>query len=157
MIARLLPLAAGIAMAIAAVSLAAAQSPNEYCQSNFDKLKAGLDKYGKAIQTANKRKANVVEACGLFKSYVAAESRMIDFVKKAQTTCGIPNEVLSNLAKAHAKSTDIRTKVCNAAASGSARTPSSGLSSALGLSSAAPAPDDKPSGVFDTLNGNVLR
>lgn len=157
MITRLFPLAAGLAMMAAATSFAAAQSPAQYCQNTFTTLKAGLDKYGKAIQSANKRKTNVAEACSLFNSYVAAESKMMHFMKTSQAQCGIPDQVLKNINASHAKSVGLRTKICNAAKGGGPRPPSAGLSSALGLTDTATPTGDKPSGLFDTLNGNVLK
>jgi hypothetical protein len=159
MMIRLLPLALGVAAIAAATTFAAAQSPAEYCQQNFSKLKAGLDKRGKAIEAANKRKANVVEACGLFKSYVAAEISMLNFMKKEKERCGVPDEVLKKFEKTHARSSSLRTKICKAASTGGQRSPSAGLSGALGLTELGhPSPgEDKGSGVFDTLTGNILK
>jgi hypothetical protein len=154
---RLLALAAGLAMMAAATTFAAAQSPAQYCQSTFESLKAGIDKYGKAIQSANKRKAKVTEACSLFNSYVSAEAKMMKFMKSSQAQCGIPEQAIKNINESHAKSVSLRTKICNAAKGGGSRPPSAGLSSALGLNDTPSAYGEKPSGVFDTLNGNVLK
>lgn len=160
MFARLLPLAVGVAAFAAVTSFAAApQAPAEYCQGHFSKLKANLDKHGKAIEAANKRKANVAEACGLFKTYVAAEIGLLKFMKKDKERCGIPDTVIKKFEKSHARSSALRTKICKAASGGGPRSPSAGLSGALGLTELGhPSPNqDKGSGVFDTLTGNILK
>jgi hypothetical protein len=72
----------------------------------------------------------------------------------------VPDNFLKQLADAHAQSSQMSTKVCQAAANGGGgapRTPSSGLSEALGVNTiGGNATGEKPSAVFDTLHGNVL-
>src|SRR5258708_4550893 len=51
-----------------------------------------VQKYGTAIQKANERKATVQEACKLFKSFLAAESKFIKSLEENTRTCGVPSD-----------------------------------------------------------------
>jgi hypothetical protein len=136
-------------------SLAVAQGAPE-CQQ-IPALMAAREKTGKALMAANKRKADVKTACGLFKNYVAAEARALKFLKANQTQCGVPAPFMKQFTDAHAKTTRASIQVCQAAANGGGvKPPSAGLSNALGVNTVGGANDDKPSAVFDTLHGNVL-
>lgn len=130
------------------------------CQGGFTAYKAEYEKRGKAVEAANKRKATAEEACGLFKSLVEAQGKMFKFLKDNQTTCGVPEEIIKNLAGSVAKTTEVKTKVCQVAATGggAARTPSAGLSGAINITGdVGTAPPENSSGLFDTLNGNILQ
>jgi len=160
MLFRLLPIAAGVAVLAAAATFAAAQ--NIDCQQSFLSLRGEMDTRGKAIQAANKRKAPLQEACGLFRAYVEAEAKMIKFMTQSKAQCGVPDDAVKNFTASHTKSIVMRTKVCNAAASGGGAeptTPSSGLSGALGSTGIGDNQVDAPGGggVFDTLTGNILK
>jgi hypothetical protein len=155
--------AAGLSILAFAAGEAAAQGFDAFsrgtidCQGQVNSLMAQRDKAGKALQAANKRKADVKTACGLFRNYVSIESKMLKFLKDTKVQCGVPENFLKQLADAHAQSTKMATNVCHAAANGGggARPPSAGLSEALGVNIGGN-PGDKPSAVFDTLHGNVL-
>ena len=82
---RLLPIAAGVAVLAAAATFAKAQ--NIDCQQSFLGLRGEMETKGKAIQAANKRKAPLQEACGLFRAYVDAEAKMIKFMTQNKTQC----------------------------------------------------------------------
>jgi hypothetical protein len=152
---RLLSVAAGLSMLAYTVPPAAAQGAVD-CQGSVNTFSAERDKAGKAIQAANKRKADLKTACGLFKNYVGVETRMLTFLKNAKVQCGVPDQFLKQLADSHVKSMQMSTKVCEAAANGGGvRPPSAGLSEALGVNTVGGA-GEKPSAVFDTLHGNVL-
>ncbi len=156
--ARFLSAAAGFSMVVFAVSHAAAQSAFD-CQGAVNSLMAERDKAGKALQAANKRKADVKTACGLLKNYVSVENKLLKFLTSAKVQCGVPDNFLKQLSEAHAKSSQMSVKVCQAAANGGGpvRGPSSGLSEALGVNTiGGNKGDEKPSAVFDTLHGNVL-
>jgi hypothetical protein len=84
---------------------------------------------------------------------------MLNFLKGAKVQCGVPDQFLKQLTDSHAKSAQMSTKVCEAAANGGGgvRPPSAGLSEALGVNTVGgAAAGEKPSAVFDTLHGNVL-
>ena len=161
---RFLSAAAGLSFLAFAAGPAAAQGFGTFggggidCQGQVNSLMAERDKAGKALQAANKRKADIKTACGLLRNYVSVENKMLKFLRGAKVQCGVPDNFLKQLADAHTKSAEMSTKVCQAAANGggnAVRPPSAGLSEALGVNIGGN-PGDKPSAVFDTLHGNVL-
>jgi hypothetical protein len=131
------------------------------CQGGFSAAKADYEKYGKAVEAANKRKANAQEACGLFKSLVVAQGKMLKFLTDNKAACNVPDDILKNLSGSLAKTTGVKTQVCTVAANGgTARPPSSGLSGAISITGevGGPPPDNtNGGGLFDTINGNILQ
>lgn len=126
------------------------------CVEEFAKLRTEAQKKAGAIEAASKRHATPKEACGLFNTFSAAEVKMIKYVATNATGCGIPSQILDNLKKGHEKTTEIRTKVCQAAAQ-PARAAAPSLSDALGSSSIPDANNIKTGrGTFDTLTGTPL-
>lgn len=144
----------------------AAQQPDPFerakCQDDFTSMRGTVEKYGKALQDAGKRKAPAPEVCGQLKNYVSAEARMIKYMQDRQQACGFPDELIKRVQSGHTQAVEMRTKVCRVAANPPqppAPPPSQGLSGALGGSAVGgpPAGTAGGSGVFDTLTGNVLR
>lgn len=131
------------------------------CQGGFTAAKAEYEKRGKAVEAANKRKANAQEACGLFKSLVEAQGKMLKFLVDNKTACNVPDDILKNLGASLTKTTGVKTQVCTVAANGGgARPPSSGLSGAINITGevGGPPPDNtNGGGLFDTINGNILQ
>lgn len=125
------------------------------CVQEFGKLRDDAQKRALAIRTASEHKATQKEACALFNAFSAAEIKMIKYATDNATSCGIPPEVLGNLKKGHARTSDLRTKVCQAAARPAQPTGPT-LSDAL----TAPVADSKNiktgGGTFDTLTGTPL-
>ena len=125
------------------------------CIQEFGKLRDAASKRADAIRAASERKATPKEACALFNSFSAAELKMLKYATDNAASCGIPPEVLTNLKKGHAQTTDIRGKVCQAAAR-PAQPAGPSLSDAL----TAPVADSKNirsgGGTFDTLSGTPL-
>ena len=114
-------------------------------------------KRASAIQAAGKRKRPPSEVCGLFNTFSAAENKLIRYVAKNSSSCGIPPQVLEGMKKQHAKTTEIRTRVCRIAAAQQQQRPRGpSLSDALN----APVPDSANvktgRGTYDTLTGNAL-
>jgi hypothetical protein len=126
------------------------------CIQEFGKLRDDAQKKGAAIRTASERKASAKEACQLFNVFSAAEAKMIKYATENATWCGIPPEILTALKQGHAKSSEIRNKVCQAAAAAPPPPAAPSLSDAL----AAPVPDSNNirtgRGTFDTLTGTPL-
>ena len=129
------------------------------CLEQFVKLRKEVEKRGGAIQAAGQRKQkpSPKEACGLFNAFTSAETAMIKYATTNAASCGIPAQILDSMKQAHVRSEDIRTRVCQVAASGPPRTAAPpSLSDAL----SAPAPDASNiktgRGTFDTLTGNPL-
>ncbi|HJS61217.1 MAG TPA: hypothetical protein VJ800_05635 [Pseudolabrys sp.] len=108
-----------------------------------------------AIRAAGERKASPREACQLFNAFVAAQSKMLKYATDNAAWCGIPNQVTASLKEGITKASEIRTKVCQAAAAPQ-RPAGPSLSDAL----SGPVPDSNNiktgRGTFDTLTGNPL-
>lgn len=125
------------------------------CVREFSKLRDDAQKRANAIRVAGERKATPKEACALFNSFSAAEVKLIKFASEQASACGIPPDVLANLKKGHARTTDIRTKVCEAAAR-----PAGPAAPSLSDALTAPVADSKNirsgGGTFDTLSGKPL-
>jgi hypothetical protein len=147
-----IPLCASAAKA--QVQSAPAQEPPP-CVQEFFKLREDTEKKAAAIKTANERKAPPREACQLFGALVAAQSKILKYATDNSTWCGIPPQVTVNLKESLAKVSEIRTKVCQAAAA-PARPQGPSLSDAL----TSPVPDSNNiktgRGTFDTLTGSPL-
>ena len=131
------------------------------CMEKFAPLRADAEKRAQAVKAASERKASPQEACGLIKSYVVAEAKLVSYVTTKQTACGIPAEVPKQLKASHARSQQMQKAVCQAAAGGGGGGPAAApsLSEALGATSVAPEVRSARSGrgsTFDTINGNVL-
>ena len=124
------------------------------CVQEFFKLRDDAEKKGLAIKAANERKAPPREACQLFGAFVAAQSKMLKYASENSVWCGIPPQVVVNLKQSVTKVSEIRTKVCQAAAAPAQQGPS--LSDAL----TSPVPDSNNiktgRGTFDTLTGSPL-
>lgn len=135
---------------------AAPAAPPPPCQELL-KLRDEVHRYGTAIQAAEKRKASPVEACKLFRLYLASEAKMIKGIDQNAAICGVPPDVSKQMKVGHAQAAQIGKQVCDAAARGP-RPVGPSLSDALG--SAPSVPDgttNKPGrGIFDTLTGNSL-
>ena len=128
------------------------------CMQEFGKLREVAEKRAMAIRAASERKVPPKEACGLFNAFSDAEVKLIKYAVDNTTRCGIPPEILKNMRAGHAKATEIRTRVCQAAAAGPASAQGPTLSDAL----SAPIPDasniktGRGTGTYDTLTGTPL-
>jgi hypothetical protein len=147
----------GTALAGAAAQLGQAQNA---CEQRFIAFRTEMENKGKALQAAGKRKATPQEICSHIRGYADVEAKTLKYLRENQTACNIPDNLVQQVKGNHAKTVQLRTRVCNAAAQGASGPPpaSLGLSGALGPSSGgAPAVTPGGTGVFDTLNGNILR
>lgn len=122
-------------------------------------LRDDAEKRAAAVKAASDRKAPAQEACGLIKTYVQAEAKVVNYLTTKQTVCGIPPEVPKQMKVSHARSQQMQKVVCQAAAQpqgGPTAAPS--LSEALGSSNTPEVRSVKGrSSTFDTINGNVLQ
>lgn len=125
------------------------------CVEEFGKLRDAAQKRAAAIRSAGERNAPPKEACALFNAFAAAELKLIKYTTDNATWCGIPKEVTDNLKKGHARTAELRTNVCRAAAA-PLRPAAPSLSDALN----APVTDSSNiktgRGTFDTLTGTPL-
>ncbi len=148
-----------LALVLAAAVRAGAQAPQVNCGEEFAALRGAAENRGKAIQAAAKHKASPQELCPLFRAYAEAESKMVQFLEKNQFACQVPPDALKGSKANHAKTLQVRTRVCQAAANPAiAAPPSAGLSGLLTIIPGnAPPPPTGGTGVFDTLTGNALQ
>jgi hypothetical protein len=125
------------------------------CVNEFGKLREDTEKKGAAIRAASERKASPKEACPLFNAFVAAQSKMLKYVTDNAAWCGIPPQIMAGLKEGITKTSEVRTKVCQAAAAPQ-RPAGPSLSDAL----SGPVPDSNNiktgRGTFDTLTGSPL-
>ncbi|MBS0534943.1 MAG: hypothetical protein JSR72_12875 [Proteobacteria bacterium] len=133
------------------------QAQEPPCFKDFMALRQEADKKGRALQEASKKKVPPPVACRLFNEYSASEGKLVKYVSTNATKCEIPKEVVENLTKNHAKTNEIRTKVCEVAAAGPPKPRGPSLSDAL----SGPVPDSSNvrtgrGGTFDTLSGGAL-
>ena len=91
------------------------------CIKEFLRLRDDAQKKASVIQAASQRKAPPQEACGLFNSFSAAETKMIKYAEENSVWCGIPPQAVETMKKQHAQTAQIRTRVCHAATAGPAR------------------------------------
>jgi hypothetical protein len=128
------------------------------CFKDFMPLREEAQKRANAVQAAGKRKAPPAEACRLIGNFVEAEARVVKFVEREGSSCGIPGEVLKQMKGSHAQSLELRKKVCDAAQNQAQRPTGPSLSDALGTTRLPDAAASKKPGrdTFDTLTGNVL-
>jgi hypothetical protein len=118
-------------------------------------LRDATQKHASAIGAANDRKAPPQEACGLFRAFLASETKLIKAVEDNGSRCGIPPELPKQMKTGHAKAAEIGKKVCEFAANPRPTGPT--FSDVFG----APAVPEtnaskRPGGTFDTLTGNAL-
>ena len=148
----MIPLSAGAANAQFQPPPAQQQEPP--CIQEFFKLRDEAEKKGLAIKAANERKAPPREACQLFGAFITAQSKMLKYATDNTVWCGIPPQVIENLKQSVTKISEVRTRICQAAATPQASGPS--LSDAL--SNPVPNSDNIKTGrgTFDTLTGSPL-
>jgi hypothetical protein len=125
------------------------------CVREFTKLREDTEKKAAAIRSAGERKASPKEACQLFNAFIAAQNKMLKYATDNATWCGTPNQITANLKEGITKTSEVRTRVCQAAAA-PPRPAGPSLSDAL----SGPVPDSNNiktgRGTFDTLTGNPL-
>jgi len=125
------------------------------CLQEFMKLRADAEHKARAIKAANDRKATAQEACRLFNAFSASEAKLIKYATENGTWCGIPPEAMVEMKKGHSRTEEIRTKVCQIAAT-QPRPAGPTLSDSL----SAPVPSANNiktgKGTYDTLTGSPL-
>jgi hypothetical protein len=138
------------------------QRPQEPpCLKDFAPLKAEAEKRGITLKKAMeaKQKPSREDACNMFKSYSAAEAKVVKFIVDNSKSCGIPPEAATAMKANHARTMETQGKICAAGPAGAPHPTGPGLSEALGTTRV-PGTTLDPlaphSGTFDTLTGNVL-
>jgi hypothetical protein len=127
------------------------QAGGHACEA-FLPIRQAAENGAAAIRAAGERKATREEVCPLFKTFTAAEAKMVKFMEKNQSLCGVPADAVKQVKANHTRTVTMRNQVCSAGPA--PRGPS--LSDALGgplIPSEAPKPGR---GTFDTLTGSPL-
>jgi len=134
----------------------APQQQQPPCMNDFVRLRTDTETKAAAVRAASERHATPQEACKLFNVFVAAEEKMIKFVKDNSSWCGIPSQVLTQMQQGHVTASSVRTRVCQLAARPQGPSAPS-LSDALGANSVPSASNIKTGrGTYDTLTGTTL-
>jgi hypothetical protein len=140
--------------------LASPQAQESSCMKEFVPLREAAEKRGGALKSAFDRKAPAQEFCKLFKDFASAEGKVLKFMTDNQTTCRIPQQVVTQIKTNHERTLKTREQACNAAAAGAARVgapPAPKLSDELGVRGIAGPNNTSPGrGTFDTLTGSPL-
>jgi hypothetical protein len=131
-------------------------APPAECQQLLT-LRDDAQKSAAAIHAASERKAPPPEVCKLFRTFIAAEARMMKGIGEHGPRCGVPPDVPNQMKAGHAKAQQIAKQVCDAAAQGP-RPAGPSLSDALGTTPTLPSTTAPKTGggAFDTLTGSAL-
>jgi hypothetical protein len=127
------------------------------CMAEFVKLRDDAGSKARKIEAATKQKQrpSAQVACGLFNSYAAAEIKMIKYAEKNKGWCGIPDDFISQMKQAHARTDETRDRICQVAAA-PPRPAGPSLSEALGATAPTAGNIKTGHGTFDTLTGTPL-
>jgi hypothetical protein len=121
-------------------------------------LRDEAQKNNAAIAAAQQRKvkADVVEACKLFKVFLASTAKFIQGMTVNRETCGVPPEAIKQYQQVQAQASQISKQVCDMAEHPRPTGPS--LSDALNSAPVLPDADNTKTGrgTYDTLQGNAL-
>ena len=85
--------------------------PPPACQALLE-LREEIQERGLAIQKANERKAAVLDACKLFKSFLAAEAQFIRRLQDNSRMCGVPADEIKRAKEQHSKAMQVAQPVC---------------------------------------------
>ncbi len=151
------------AVLVAGLAPAFAQAPPPMggqqppCMNDFMPLRNDAEKKAAAVRAAHDKKATPQEACRLIGAFAEAEGKVLKYVEKNGSWCGIPQQVVQGMKTNHAHTEELRRQICMAAAN-PPRPPGPTLSDALDPSATTgEARSVKPGrGTFDTLTGNAL-
>jgi hypothetical protein len=119
-------------------------------------LRDDTQKHGEAIKAANERHADPVEACKLFKAFLASETKFVQGMQANQATCGVPPAAVKNMQEEQRKVTLVKDQVCDAADHPRPTGPT--LNEMLNAKPVLPDADCHKSnqGIYNTLQGNPL-
>ena len=131
---------------------------NSVCMQ-FPPIRQAAEEGAAALRNAGQRKAPREEVCGLFKSFVVKEARLIKFLVDHKTACGVPDQAIAGAKSNHAKTQQLTKTICSGGGSGgNGPAPGPTLSDALGGPIIADDTSAKQpgTGTFNTLTGNPL-
>ena len=82
------------------------------CMNDFMPLRAEAEKRAMALKATMEKKPTREEACSAFKSFTAAESKMVEYIKANAQWCGIPAEVPAQMQAQHSRTLKTQGQVC---------------------------------------------
>ena len=131
------------------------------CMVEFVPLRTETEKRAGALKAAASRRVPPAELCQLFVRFVESEGKVVKFMEKNASSCGIPVQIVTTSKTNHARSIETKDKVCAAGTGGAAGNEASrgpGLGDALGMRDV-PSPDTTTTGAgtFDSLSGSPLK
>lgn len=149
------------ALLLTGIGGAFAQAPQQGappCFNEFGPLRAEAEKRAALIQAAGKKKAPIEEVCGLFKRFYEAEAKMVNYAVSNATFCGIPESAITQMKTSHARTAQIRNRVCSPQAAQAAKPRGPTLGDVLGTTVVPDASTTRTGpGTYDTLTGNPLK
>jgi hypothetical protein len=126
------------------------------CMQQFVPIRAEAEKRAGVLQAGINKKKPPAEICQLFRSFSEAEAKVVNYAVSNQTGCGIPPDAVAQMKKNHAKTNEVRDKVCTIAQQ-PAKPAGPNLGEALGFGSLPTAETTRGgTGTLDTLSGNPL-
>ena len=126
------------------------------CMQQFMPMRAEAEKRAGVLQAGINKKKPPPEICQLFRSFSEAEAKVVSFAVTNQAGCGIPADAVAMMKKNHAKTNDVRDRVC-AAATRPAQPAGPNLGEALGFGGLPNAETTRAgTGTLDSLSGNPL-
>ena len=126
------------------------------CMSQFLPMRAEAEKRAGALQAGINKKKAPPEICQLFRSFSEAEAKVVKYAVANQTGCGIPPDAVAMMKKNHAKTNEVRDRVCSVADK-PAQPAGPNLGEALGFGSLPNAETTRAgTGTLDSLSGNPL-
>ena len=129
------------------------------CMKDFAPLRAEAEKRAMALKATMEKKPTREVACTMFKSFTAAESKMVKYIEANAQWCGIPAQVPAQMKANHTRMLKTQDQICKGGGIAGAQKPSGpGLSEALGTTRGGGILDPlaPQSGTMNTLTGNVL-
>jgi hypothetical protein len=124
------------------------------CMSQFLPMRAEAEKRAGVLQAGISKKKTRPEICQLFRHFSEAEEKVVKFAVTNQVGCGIPAEAVAMMKKNHAKTTEVRDRVCSAE---EPKPAGPNLGEALGFGNLPNAETTRAgTGTFDSLSGNPL-
>jgi len=126
------------------------------CMQQFLPMRAEAEKRAGVLQAGINKKKPPPELCHLFRSFSEAEDKVVKFAVANQAGCGIPPDAVAMMKKNHAKTNEVRDKVCSVAEK-PAQPQGPNLGEALGFGSLPNAETTRAgTGTLDSLSGNPL-
>jgi hypothetical protein len=127
------------------------------CMQQFLPMRAEAEKRAGVLQAGITKKKPPTEICQLFRSFSEAEGKVVNFAVTNQTNCGIPPDAVAMMKKNHAKTNEVRDRVCKVAAQPAQQPAGPNLGEALGFGGLPNAETTRAgTGTLDTLSGNPL-